>query len=564
MSLVGSPGGPPNIVLIMTDDQGYGDLGVTGNPVLETPRIDALAAQSASVARFYVSPVCTPTRASLMTGRYHLRTRAIDTWRGRAMMEPREATIAELLRPAGYATGIFGKWHLGDCYPMRPIDQGFDRAVVHRGGGLAQPSEPLENERRYTDPILFDNGTAVHTRGYCTDVYFDYALEFIESAHAAGRPFFVYVAPNAPHDPFHDVPPDLYAKYRALDLDPVLPPESDEHDRIARTFAMIENIDANVGRLLDALDRLAIERDTIVVYLHDNGPALPRYNAGLRGRKGGVYEGGIRSPLFVRWPARIDAGTVVAGIGAHIDVAPTLLAAAGVVPPPGVAFDGRSLLPELMKRPGRRPSRAIVVQAHRGDRPQRLHHVAVIEERWKLLRASGFGRAAAPDHVPLQLFDLPADPGERRDVAGAHPETVRRLTRVYDDWFEDVSSTRRDNYDPPRIIIGTAHERTTVLTGQDRRAPAAAGAGGAWLVTIAERGDYALQVLLDRPVPDGRAEVTCGEQAWSATWSAPSARIDVRLDDVAPGDAALRVEVVSAGATTQPYHVILRRDPAAP
>ena len=197
---------PPNVVLIMTDDQGYGDFGATGNRVIQTPHLDQLATQSVQLSHFYVSPVCSPTRASLMTGRYNYRTRCIDTWIGRSMMDPNETTVAEVLQGAGYRTGIFGKWHLGDCYPMRPNDQGFHESLVHKGGGLAQPSEPLENKRRYTDPILFKNGQQVQTKGYCTDVYFDHALEFIKRSHQSNKPFFTYIATNAPHGPFHDVP----------------------------------------------------------------------------------------------------------------------------------------------------------------------------------------------------------------------------------------------------------------------------------------------------------------------------------------------------------------------
>ena len=182
----------PNVVVVMTDDQGYGDFGYMGNPVIRTPNLDALARESVRMESFYVCPVCTPTRASLMTGRWHMRTRAIDTYVGRAMMDPGEVTVAEALEDAGYATGIFGKWHLGDCPPMRPQDQGFQEALVHRGGGIGQPSDPLGGERKYTDAVLFQDGRQVQTRGYCTDVYVTAALEFMERAHGRGRPFFCY------------------------------------------------------------------------------------------------------------------------------------------------------------------------------------------------------------------------------------------------------------------------------------------------------------------------------------------------------------------------------------
>ncbi|MCB0855753.1 MAG: sulfatase-like hydrolase/transferase, partial [Bacteroidetes bacterium] len=209
---------PPNIILVITDDQGIGDLSIHGNPVIHTPNIDSMAARSASLTRFYVSPVCAPTRASIMTGRYNYRTRVVDTWIGRAMMDTEEVTVAELLKDAGYQTGIFGKWHLGDCYPMRPIDQGFDESLVIKGGGLAQPSEPYANNRQYTDPILFQNGEEMQTKGYCTDVYFDAALNFITQSHQKQKPFFAYIPTNAPHGPFHDVPEELKEKYLNMDL----------------------------------------------------------------------------------------------------------------------------------------------------------------------------------------------------------------------------------------------------------------------------------------------------------------------------------------------------------
>jgi hypothetical protein len=199
----------PNVILIITDDQGYGDFGATGNPVIRTPNLDALARDSAQMTSFYVSPVCAPTRACLMTGRYNYRTRAIDTYVGRAMMEPREVTVAELLRANGYATGIFGKWHLGDNYPMRPQEQGFEEVLVHRGGGIGQPSDPPDGEGKYTDPVLFHNGKEVRMRGYCTDVYFNQAMAWMDTVHREGRPFFIYLPTNAPHTPLHDVPQDI-------------------------------------------------------------------------------------------------------------------------------------------------------------------------------------------------------------------------------------------------------------------------------------------------------------------------------------------------------------------
>jgi arylsulfatase A-like enzyme len=567
-TVAGSPRARPNIVVVMTDDQGYGDLGITGNGVLETPHTDRLAMASARLPYFYVSPVCAPTRASLLTGRYNYRTRAIDTWVGRAMMDPAEITLAEILRDAGYETGIFGKWHLGDCFPLRAMDQGFDDALVHLGGGLAQPSEPIENNSRYTDAILFRNGQPVNTSGYCTDVYFDAALQFIARSHEAGAPFFAYVPTNAPHSPFHDVPVDLYEKYKTKDLSPVLGERGKEADDVARIFAMCENIDQNVGRLLSTLDRLEIAENTIVVYLHDNGPRGTRYVGPMRGSKTGVHEGGIRSPFFVRWPARLNPGEKSAHVAAHIDVLPTLLEAAGVDIPPGLRIDGRSLLPLLEERAASWPDRLLVLQSHRGNEPSRYHHFAAIQDaasvssRWKLLRASGFHEEnAAPNH-PFELYDLAVDPREQVDLAAAHPDVVARLKSAYSDWFDDVSDSRSDNYAPPRIVIGNDKETTTLLTHQDWRRLSGKGWGtsGEWLVTFEGDHNYELRIVARERFRHGDIEIL--GQRRSIGFSAPSPTLShaIQLEvSVPPGDASLRVSLHHAGEEVVPHHVYVTR-----
>ncbi len=494
----------PNMILIITDDQGIGDFGFTGNPVIKTPEIDRMATRSASLERFYVSPVCAPTRANLVTGRYNYRTRVIDTYLGRAMMEPGEVTIAELLSDAGYATGIFGKWHLGDNYPMRPQDQGFQEVLVHRGGGIGQPADPPGGEGKYTDPILFHNGVEKQMTGYCTDIYFDAAMDFVAANHEKGRPTFTYLPTNAPHGPFHDVPEDLYQMYREMDLRPTLAGDLSEeeykqlHDRTARTLAMITNIDQNVGRLFERLDEIGATANTLVLLMVDNGPNGPRYVGELRGQKGQVNEGGIRSPFLAHWPARLQPGHTSDRIAAHIDVLPTLLDAAGIDPPAGLRLDGRSLLPLLEGQPDDWPDdRTIFIQAHRGDEPEPYRNFAAVSQRWKLTAGNHF--ASEPeDPSRFQLYDLQADPGERNNLAGENPEVLARLKAEYDAWFEDVSSTRPDNYAPPRIVIGTPHENPTVLTRQDWRQLSegngwAPNALGNWLVSIATPGEYEIR-----------------------------------------------------------------------
>lgn len=496
----------PNVILIMTDDQGYGDLGVTGNPLIKTPNIDAMAGRSGSMKNFYVHPVCAPTRACLMTGRYNYRTRAIDTWIGRAMMEPQETTVAEILRRAGYATGIFGKWHLGDNYPMRPMDQGFERSLVLRGGGIGQPSDPTGGEGKYTDPILLDNGTLKQFEGYCTDIYFDTALKWISKCASQKRNFFAYIPTNAPHAPFDDVPQDTYDIYRNMDLSNErfpqykghpLPQKSDQ-DKRARIFAMITNIDNNVGRLFAELNKLRLTENTIVMFMVDNGPNGRRYVAGMRGSKSNVYEGGIRSPFFFHWPAAVEPGQSSDRIAAHIDVLPTILDACGVPKPAGLKLDGRSLLPLLKGQKVAWPDRMIVIQSHRGDVPVIYHNFAVRTQRWKLLHASGFGNETFEGEPKFELYDMQADPLEMNDLSGERPDIVEMMRTGYDKWFKDVGSTRPDNYAPPRIHIGTEYENPVVLTRQDWRhikgRPWASDSNGYWELFAAASGKYDIRL----------------------------------------------------------------------
>ena len=496
---------PPNIIVIITDDQGYGDFGFHGNPVLQTPHLDAMAEGSARLENFYVSPVCAPTRASLMTGRYNYRTRVVDTWLGRAMMEPDEITIAEQLQANGYATGIFGKWHLGDNYPMRPMDQGFQESLIHRGGGIGQPADPIGAEGKYTDPTLLRNGELTPMEGYCTNLYFEHALDWIEEVHE-DRPFFAYIPTNAPHGPYHDVPDSLYQYYKGLNLRHELFPMDEGYpftddmnaDRVARIFAMIANVDENIGRLFQGLDQMDITDNTLVIFMNDNGPNSRRYVNGMRGMKTSVYEGGVRSPFFAHWPAGLEPGLASDHITAHIDVVPTLLDAAGISPDPHSGLDGQSVLPLLNRTAEAWPDRTLFIQAHRGDNPVRYHHFMARNQRWKLVHHSGFGRQNFEGDPNFELFDMENDPFEMNNLADQHPDTLNMLLTAYDTWFDEVGSTRPDNYAPPRIVIDPAEENPMVLTRQDwRHTPGygdwgwAPDALGYWLLDVDAPGTYA-------------------------------------------------------------------------
>lgn len=442
----------------MTDDQGYGDLSLHGNPVLKTPHLDSIGAGGAQFTQFHVSPVCSPTRSSLMTGRWNYRTGVVDTYIGRSLMRPGEITLAEILRDGGYKTGIFGKWHLGDNYPMRSIDQGFEESLVCKGGGLAQPSGPPGNG--YFDPVLEQQGHSVKKSGYCTDIFFDHALDFLERHKR--DPFFLYLTPNAPHDPLQ-VDETWVAPFRGAGLD----------DATAKIYGMVANIDHNTGRLLERLRQLGLERDTLLIFLTDNGPQQLRYNAGMRGRKGTVYQGGIRVPCFWRWPARIAPGTRIDRAAAHIDLLPSIVEVCGLRPPSGRAIDGRSLWPLL---DGNAPwrDRNLFFQWHRGDTPQFGRACAVRNQRYKLVDLK-------------ELYDLASDPAESTDIAPAFPGLIASLRQDYESWFGSVCAP---GFDPSPIHIGSKTEPISILTRQDRRGPEGWDGPGYWQVFVERPGAY--------------------------------------------------------------------------
>ena len=550
------PAAPPNIILIMTDDQGYGDFGVTGNPIINTPHLDQLARESATMTDFYVSPVCSPTRANLLTGRYNYRTGVVDTFKGRSMMYSSEVTIAEVLRDNGYATGIFGKWHLGDNYPLRPTDQGFQETYVHLGGGLGQPSEPIENQRRYTNPILFHNNQKVETRGYCTDLYFEAATRFIDQSLAQRKPFFAYIPTNAPHSPYHDVPEALYQKYRRMDLTPIMVDEAVSADDVARIFAMIENVDENVGRLMDHLERKAAAENTIVIFLTDNGPNSRRFVGPFRGRKNEVHEGGVRTPLWIRWPARLKAGESNDRVSAHYDIMPTLLEAVGIAVPEEVALDGRSLLKLLEGKSMDWPDRDIFIQAHRGNEPVPRHHMLMRNQRWKLLRASGFGNETPPAGTPFELYDMENDQGETNNLAEQRPEIVEAMLQRYQTWFEDVSSTRPENYAPPRMHLHATLNPELILNSQDRRELAD---GYEWHIALDQPGTYEIELEWAEPSSPQEVNLTLDSISVAAKIGEGMKTYRTRLSHLPAGPLNLVMRISSAKNRPQPpYFVKIR------
>ena len=434
-------GSPPNIVLVLADDLGYGDLGSHGNRHVKTPHLDRFASEAVEFTQFHVSPVCSPTRASLMTGRYNFRTGIADVYGKAAVMDASEVTLAEMLRPAGYATGIFGKWHLGDDAAHGPSAQGFDEALTFHGPGLAQ----------YFNPTLSHNGRPEKQTGYCMDIFTEAAIQYIRQHRS--KPFFVYLPANLIHVPLQ-VAPGLAAEFDALGL----------NDSTKKIYGMIRSVDNNFGRLRAVLKELGLEENTLLIFLSDNGPCsgsqpVDRYMAGLHGLKGTVYENGIRVPCFMRWPAGFKGPAKVTRLAAHIDVLPTVLEACGMALAP--KLDGTSLLPLLRNPAALWPDRTLFFQWDSGQTPRRGHAYAVLTERWKLVqpcgmdlpsqrhirdryaglcRLQGRGERSIEGPPRYELYDIAADPGETKDVAAAHPEIVAKMKQQYEAWFDDVAA----------------------------------------------------------------------------------------------------------------------------
>ncbi len=495
----------PNILLVICDDLGVQDLPCYGNPHTHTPTLSQLSLEGCRLLRHYSGPLCTPARAELMTGRCAYRTRAIDTYLGRSMIEPSERTLPQILSEAGYATGLFGKWHLGDCYPMRPHDMGFQEAVYHTGGGLQQPANV--GRRSYFSPDLMRNGCRITTQGYCTDVFTDHALGWMNEhlERQPKQPFFAYVAFNAPHDPL-EIGQAWTERYRKLNL-----PEE-----VARLYGMVENIDYNVGRMLYFLKERDLDQNTIVVFTSDHGPGMPvRYNGQLRGRKCTLFEGGLRVPGLVRWPGRIAAGVTCDQITAPIDWLPTLADWCGAKLPGDRLIDGWNIGPSLRTQASpeqvdRHKQRRLVFQWHRGDRPEPRRNAAVITHRFKVI----WHQRQSP-----MLFDLSADPGETTDLGASELAVGRELIEVYDRWFAEVSQERgAATFDPPRIVLGSAQEPQTHLTWQDWRlyVPTPeewwrAEMPGYWLVHVARKGKYRLSMELPPINVPTHLHVRCGK-----------------------------------------------------
>jgi arylsulfatase A-like enzyme len=414
----------PNIILILTDDQGYADLSCHGNPILKTPNIDRLCAEGVRFEDFRVSPTCSPTRSALLTGRHEFKNGVTHTIHERERLALQATTIAQVLKTAGYTTGIFGKWHLGDEDAYQPGMRGFDETFIHGAGGIGQSYPGTCGDapgNTYFDPVIRHNGRFEKTKGYCTDVFFAQALKWL-SAVKDTRPFFLYLATNAPHAP-HQVRPEDAARYAGR-----VEPE------VAKFYGMIANIDDNVGRLLKHLQDLELDRDTLVIFMNDNGgtAGCKLFNAGMRGSKATAFSGGTRASSFWRWPGTLKPGRVDR-LTAHVDVFPTLAELAGAKLPDDPSRDGRSLVPLLRDPQHAWPDRYLVTHVGRWERgaaPVKFGACSVRWNEWNLVRTRD----------RWSLYNLKDDPGEQRDRAADHADIVENMALHYDAWWTDIQA----------------------------------------------------------------------------------------------------------------------------
>jgi arylsulfatase A-like enzyme len=423
-------GKKPNIVFILTDDQGYGDLSAHGNPILKTPNIDRIHAEAVRFTDFHVSPTCSPTRSALMTGRHEFKNGVTHTILERERLTPKAITLAQVLKSAGYTTGIFGKWHLGDEPDHWPSKRGFDEMFIHGCGGIGQSYAGSCGDvpgNTYFSPTILHNGRFEKTNGYCTDVFFAQAMKWIESVKGK-QPFFCYIPTNAPHGPLQ-VRPEDEARYK----------DKVKRPNVAKFFGMIANIDDNVGRLLGKLKEWGLEKDTLVVFMNDNGgtAGVPVFNAGMRGQKVTPWLGGTRAASLWRWPGTLTPGDCDR-LTAHIDFLPTLAELAGAKLSEAVKqqVEGRSLVPLLENPKAAWEDRVLFTHVGRWPKGAKVDdhkydHCSVRSTRWQMV-------SVTKDKLRWQLFDVKADPGEKTDVAGKHPEVVKKLNAEYDKWWASL------------------------------------------------------------------------------------------------------------------------------
>lgn len=573
---------PPNVILILVDDQGYGDVASLGNKFIKTPNIDQLGSMSARFTNYHVSPTCSPTRAALLTGRYDNRTGVWHTINGRSILLEQETVMAQVFKENGYATGIFGKWHLGDNYPFRPQDKGFEEVLINGGGGIGQAPDHFDND--YFDDVYLHNGKKEQYKGYCTDVWFENAIRFIENKK--GKPFFCFLPTNAAHSPYF-----VADKYAA-------PYKNNDSIPNAAFYGMISNVDENIGKLMAYLKKSNQLDNTIVIFTTDNGTAAgvkldkggadgfmtKGFNAGMRGEKASMYEGGHRVPLFMHFKkGGITVGKDINELAAHYDLFPTLVELCGLKKSPAIKLDGKSLVPLIKGNNNGFTDRIVIANSQRQEQPQRWFRTAVMQGNWRLVNET-------------ELYDLNSDPEQRNNIAAKHPAIINTLKTAYDKWWNELAPGYSN---VARMVIGHKTANPVTLYSHDWHTEKVSpwnhdmirngyNDNGYWTLNVAEDGTYKIRLrrwpeethqpinaaLAERPAING---TTVGKSAKGKALTVANAKIDIQntalespVDGekefvefevkLKKGEANLRTEfVLEKGASMGAYYVSVEK-----
>ncbi|QGY42557.1 sulfatase-like hydrolase/transferase [Maribellus comscasis] len=490
----------PNVIIIMTDDQGYPELSIHDNPVLKTPNLDKFAESSVRFGDFHAAPMCAPTRGQLMTGMDAAANGCVNVSSGRAFLKPGLPTMGNIFMANGYNTGIFGKWHLGANYPYRPQDRGFEESVWFPSSHIGSVSDYWGND--YFDDTYRHNGELQKYNGYCTDVFFGEAKKFIESSLEEGKPFFVYIPTNTPHGPFNAKEEDIKVLEELYD-NSTFPQKTNELKKsLVRYLAMIRNIDTNVGSLLDFLDKKGVRDNTIVVFLTDNGSimGIKYFNAGMRGMKTELWDGGHRVPCFINWPKGNfeNIGEEVSGLAEVQDILPTFVDLCDLNKPTPVSFDGMSLAPVLRGEEEIPKDRMLITNYSRmpnfinypaphGQTIVKKEGAAVLWKGWRLLESR-------------ELYNRITDPLEKENVFGQNLQVVRKMEGHLDIWWDRV---KKDINEPQKIIIGSEKENPTILTAcdwldvfidQQPQVSRGERKNSYWCLDVAQEGDYEIEL----------------------------------------------------------------------
>lgn len=473
----------PNVIIVITDDQGKGDLACEGNQFVKTPTIDKFYSDAVRFTNYHVSTTCAPTRGAIMTGRHSNRVNVFHTINGRSILFEDEVTLPQIFAQNGYTNAMFGKWHLGDNYPFRPEDRGFHEVIRHGGGGVGQGPDYWGND--YFDDTYWHNSKMEKYDGYCSDVFFNGALDFIETNK--DKPFFCYISTNAPHSPYN-LPKEYFDLYQGKKY-------KDINERTLRFYGMITNIDDNFKKLEDKLEDLGIADNTIVIFTTDNGTAAGRsvYNAGLKGGKGSQYEGGHRVPLYIRWPdGKLTGGKDIDELVAHYDLLPTFVDLLGLDFNPVKKLDGKSLTPLLDPNNETWENRILYMDTQREQNLIKYRKYTVMDKDWRLVDGK-------------ELYNINNDLGQQNNIISAHPEVAARLSVGYETWwqsFVDEEVNERYAY----IKVGSPKDNPSRISAHDMIVGKYSGswhqngaitgtrAGGKWKIEFVEDGAYKISL----------------------------------------------------------------------